>query len=96
MSKDPYAIIKRPLITEKAMNMTPMRKYAFEVDINANKIEIAQAVEKLFSVNVTKVNTLRVKGKNKRLGRFEGRTPDWKKAYVTLRPGQRIEIFEGA
>jgi large subunit ribosomal protein L23 len=96
MSKDPYAIVKRPLITEKGMGIAPMGKYAFEVDIRANKIEIAQAVEKIFSVSVTKVNTLRVKGKPKRLGRFEGKTSDWKKAYVTLKQGQRIEIFEGA
>lgn len=96
MSKDPYAIIKRPLITEKGMGLSPIGKYAFEVDINANKIEIAQAVEKIFPVNVVKVNTLRVKGKTKRMGRFEGKTGDWKKAYVTLQQGQRIEIFEGA
>lgn len=96
MSKDPYAIIKRPLITEKGMGIAPMGKYAFEVDIRSNKIEIAQAIEKIFSVSVTKVNTLRVKGKPKRLGRFEGKTSNWKKAYVTLKPGQRIEIFEGA
>jgi len=96
MSKDPYAIVKRPLITEKGMGIAPMGKYAFEVDIRANKIEIAQAVEKIFSVSVTKVNTLRVKGKPKRLGRFQGKTSDWKKAYVTLKQGQRIEIFEGA
>ncbi|MGI6296899.1 MAG: 50S ribosomal protein L23 [Armatimonadota bacterium] len=95
--KDPYSIVKRPLITEKGMNIAPMGKYAFEVDINANKIEIAEAVHKIFSVDVTKVNTLRVKGKAKRVGRFpEGKTPDWKKAYVTLKPGQRIDIFEGA
>jgi len=96
MSKDPYSIIKRPLITEKGMTTAPMGKYAFEVDVKANKIEIAQAVEKIFTVSVTKVNTLRVKGKSKRLGRFEGKTGDWKKAYVTLKAGQRIEIFEGA
>ena len=96
MSKDPYSIIKRPLITEKGMTIAPMGKYAFEVDVKANKIEIAQAVEKIFTVSVTKVNTLRVKGKSKRLGGFEGKTGDWKKAYVTLKAGQRIEIFEGA
>ena len=74
-----------------------MGKYAFEVDMNANKIEIAEAVQKIFTVDVVKVNTLRVKGKTKRMGRYpEGKTPDWKKAYVTLKPGQRIEIFEGS
>ena len=95
--KDPYSIIKRPLITEKSMDIAGSGKYAFEVDINSNKIEIAEAVHKIFSVDVTNVNTLRVKGKAKRVGRFpEGKTPDWKKAYVTLKPGQRIDIFEGA
>lgn len=95
--KDPYSIVKRPLITEKSMNVAPMGKYVFEVDINANKIDIADAVHKIFSVDVVKVNTLRVRGKSKRLGRYpEGKTPDWKKAYVTIKPGQRIDIFEGA
>ena len=95
--KDPYSIVKRPLITEKSMNIAPMGKYVFEVDIDANKIDIARAVEKIFSVDVVKVNTLRVKGKSKRLGRYpEGKTPDWKKAYVTIKPDQRIDIFEGA
>lgn len=98
--KDPYAIIKRPLITEKGMGIAALGKYAFEVDINANKIEIARAVEDIFKdkkIEVVKVNTLRVKGKTKRMGRFpEGKTADWKKAYVTLKAGQRLEIFEGA
>ena len=95
--KDPYSIIKRPLITEKGMSIAALGKYAFEVDITSNKIEIADAVHKIFSVDVTKVNTLRVKGKSKRMGRYpEGKTPNWKKAYVTLKAGQRIEIFEGA
>ena len=95
--KDPYSIVKRPMITEKSMNLAAMNKYVFEVDINANKIEIADAVRQIFSVEVARVNTLRVKGKKRRMGRMpEGRTADWKKAYVTLKPGQRIEIFEGA
>jgi large subunit ribosomal protein L23 len=76
--------------------MAPMGKYVFEVDMDANKIEIAAAVEKIFSVNVVSVNTLRVKGKKKRLGRTEGKTGEMKKAYVTLKEGQRIQIFEGA
>ncbi len=94
--KDPYSIIKRPLVTEKSMSMTAVGKYVFEVDKHANKIEITGAIEKLFSVKVLKVNTLTVKGKIKRVRAVPGRTPDWKKAYVTLMPGQRIEIFEGA
>ncbi|MCE5314183.1 MAG: 50S ribosomal protein L23 [Armatimonadota bacterium] len=96
--KDAYSIIKRPLITEKGMGASAMGKYVFEVDINANKIEIAGAVKTIFpAVDVVKVNTLRVKGKTKRMGRMpQGKTADWKKAYVTLKPGQHIEIFEGA
>ncbi|MFQ3548531.1 MAG: 50S ribosomal protein L23 [Armatimonadota bacterium] len=95
--RDPYSIIKRPLVTEKGMDQTSMGKYIFEVDMNANKIEIAEAVQKIFSVEVVKVNTLIVKGKSKRLGRMGmGKTPDWKKAYVTLAQGQSIPIFEGA
>lgn len=95
MSKDPYMIIKRPVVTEKSMSQGAMNKYTFEVDDDSNKIEIGQAVEKIFNVKVTKVNTLTVKGKMKRMGRHEGKTPDWKKAVVTLAPGQRIELFEG-
>lgn len=96
--KDAYTIIKRPLITEKSVGASGFSKYVFEVDINANKIEIAQAVQTIFpKVEVVKVNTLRVKGKSRRMGRMTaGKTADWKKAYVTLKPGQRIEIFEGA
>ena len=95
--KDPYSIVKRPLITEKGMNLAPKGKYVFEVDNGANKIEIAEAVHKIFNVDVVKVNTLRVKGTARRMGRSHaGRTTDWKKAYVTLKSGQRIEIFEGA
>lgn len=95
--KEPYTIIKRPLITEKSMTLGSEGKYAFEVDIKANKIEVAQAVEAIFpNVNVVKVNTLLIKGKKKRMGRHIGKTPNWKKAYVTLQPGQQIKIFEGA
>ena len=95
--KDPYSVVKRPLITEKGMSIAAMGKYAFEVAVSSNKIEIADAVHKIFSVDVVKVNTLRVKGKSKRMGRYpEGKTSDWKKAYVTVKSGQRIDIFEGA
>lgn len=102
--KDPYSIVKRPLVTEKSMGLSGFGKYAFEVDINANKVEIADAVHRIFSVDVIKVNTLRVNGKakqgatrtNRGQRRTQGATPDWKKAYVTIKPGQRIQIFEGA
>jgi large subunit ribosomal protein L23 len=94
--KDPYSIVKRPLVTEKGMSIAPMGKYVFEVDKGANKIEIAAAVHTIFSVDVVKVNTLNVKAKSKRMGRFTGKTGGMKKAYVTLKEGQRIQIFEGA
>jgi len=94
--KDPYAIVRRPLITEKGMSIAPMGKYAFEVDPNANKMEIAEAVHTIFGVDVAKVNTLNVKPKVKRMGRLEGKSGGMKKAYVTLKTGQRIQIFEGA
>lgn len=101
---DPYSIIKRPLITEKGMGQASQAKYVFQVDPDANKIQIAEAVHQIFSVDVVKVNTLRVKGLAKqgsvRTGRGARRTTGkshfWKKAYVTLKPGQRIELFEGA
>jgi large subunit ribosomal protein L23 len=101
---DPYSVIKRPLISEKGMGLAAGGKYVFMVDLNANKIEISEAVHQIFSVDVVKVNTLRVKGLTKhgavRTGRgsrrTSGKTHTWKKAYVTLKPGQRIEIFEGA
>ena len=69
-------------------------KYTFKVDKKANKIDIKQAVEAIFKVKVTDVKTMNVKGKLKRLGRYQGRTPDWKKAIVTLQEGDKIEIFE--
>jgi large subunit ribosomal protein L23 len=94
--KDPYEIIERPLLTEKSMDMSHDGKYTFRVAMDANKIEIAQAIEKIFKVDVVKVNTVHVRGKRRRMGRMpEGRTPDWKKAIVTLKPGQTITMFEG-
>ncbi|MDL1955956.1 MAG: 50S ribosomal protein L23 [Candidatus Desulfofervidus auxilii] len=94
--KDIYQIIKRPIITEKSTTMKEtMNKVAFEVDPRANKHEIKEAVEKLFNVKVLKVHTIKIKGKKKRLGRWEGKKKDIKKAIVTLRPGDRIEFFEG-
>lgn len=94
--KDPYQIIERPLLTEKSMDMSHVGKYTFRVALDANKIEIAQAVERIFKVEVAKVNTLRVRGKKRRMGRMpEGRTSDWKKAIVTLKSGQSITMFEG-
>jgi large subunit ribosomal protein L23 len=94
--KSPYEVIERPLVTEKSIAGAEGGKYTFRVRKNVNKIEIARAVEQIFNVKVADVNTMIVRGKKKRLGRYpEGRTADWKKAIVTLRPGYKIEIFEG-
>ena len=94
------AIIERPILTEKMSALGEKRQYAFRVNINANKIEIAKAVEKRFQVNVTSIRTVRVKGKLKmqltKRGRFEGRKPSWKKAIVTLKQGQTIELLNVA
>ncbi len=90
-------IIRRPLITEKTTRQKEEeRQYAFEVAKEANKIEIQKAVERLFKVKVLEVRTSNVLGKVKRLGKRFGKRPDWKKAIVTLREGDRIEFFEGA
>ncbi|MFN3477377.1 MAG: 50S ribosomal protein L23 [Candidatus Methylomirabilales bacterium] len=95
--KDPWTIILRPLITEKGTLLKEQaNQYLFEVAKDANKIEVKQAVEVLFKVKVLDVHTISLKGKRRRLGRFVGRTPDWKKAVVTLKEGQSIEFFEGA
>ncbi|MBD3308809.1 50S ribosomal protein L23 [candidate division KSB3 bacterium] len=92
--KDVYSVLKRPLFTEKNDRLKEkFNKYAFEVDIKANKIEVRQAVEQIFGVTVVKVNTMRVHGKVKRRGRSVGRRPDWKKAIVTLKEGDTIPIW---
>ena len=89
-------IILAPVITEKSMYGGAENKYTFKVANDANKIEIAHAVEELFDVNVAKVNTVSVRGRFKRMGRNEGYRPDWKKAIVTLTENSKtIEFFEG-
>ena len=93
--KDPRDILKKPVVTEKSTSLLQDNKYTFVVDPRANKTEIKQAVEKTFKVKVEKVNTMNVKGKIKRVRRIPGRTPDTKKAIVTLKKGDKIEIFEG-
>jgi len=94
MKYDPYKIIKRPAITEKATALSERQnKYVFEVALEANKIQIKKAVEELFKVGVTNVRTMRVHGKKRRLRFRVGQTPDWKKAIVTLKQGQSIELF---
>ena len=93
---DYYQVIKRPLITEKGMRGNEEQNtVVFQVDRNANKLLIKQAVEALFQVKVLEVNTLNVRGKKKRVRMREGSKPDWKKAYVTLREGDTITFFEG-
>ena len=95
--KTAYDIIKRPIVTEQSMEAATYKKYTFEVAKDANKIEIAKAVEEIFGVKVAKVNTLNVQGKMKRVGRYpQGRTASWKKAMVTLTADSKtIEFFEG-
>ena len=89
-------VIKRPLITEKGnLQKEAYNQITFEVDKGANKIEIKNTVEKLFKVKVSKVNTLNMKGKVKRVGRSFGKKPDWKKVIVTLKEGEHIDFFEG-
>ena len=91
-----YDIIRRPLITEKSnIQKESDNQLTFEVDRNANRIEIRRAIERIFNVKVASVRTIQVKGKTKRRGRTVGKRRDWKKAIVTLRPGERIEFFEG-
>ena len=88
-------IIRRPVVTEKSMAGSRDGRYTFEVDLRANKVEIRNAVEEIWSVRVARVNTMIMPGKSRRVGRSQGRRPDWKKAVVTLQEGQRIEFFDG-
>ena len=96
-----HDIIRRPIISERSMEPVfdregnQINRYTFEVPVTANKIEIKKAVEEVFGVQVAKVNTMRVEGKLKRMGRYEGRRASWKKAIVTLKAGSKtIEFFE--
>lgn len=91
----PYAVLLRPIITEKTTVLTGEDKYVFEVDIRANKNQIKEAVQIAFNVRVSDVNTMTMKGKPKRFGRRVVNRPDWKKAVVTLVPGDKIQLFEG-
>lgn len=96
MNSKLYQILKRPLVTEKSNTAKEAyNKLFFEVDRKANKIEIKQAVEHIFKVNVLDVTTFNMKGKKKRVGRHFTQRSDWKKAIVTIKPGQRVEFFEG-
>ena len=93
---NPYDIIRRPVITEKNTYLMDGGKYTFEVAREANKIDIARAIEAAFpNVKVVSVNTMVMPTKSRRRGRIIGQLPAWKKAVVTLREGDRIELFEG-
>jgi len=95
MMKDPRTIVRKVLITEKGTVLRELRnEYTFEVERDANKIEIKRAVESIFNVKVADVRTMQMRGKVKRQGRYSGRRNDWKKAIVKLQPDQKIELFE--
>jgi len=89
-------VVLRPLLTEKGTRLKEQgNQYLFRVAKTANKVEIRQAIEQIFKVTVLEVRTTRVRGKVKRMGRFQGRRPDWKKAVATLKEGDSIELYEG-
>jgi len=90
-----FRILKNPLITEKGTELSSLNKYVFEVSSGANRIEVKKAVEELYGVTVLKVNMMNFQGKKRRYGRNIGRTRDFRKAIVTLRQGDTIQLFEG-
>lgn len=92
--RNPYEVLIKPVVSEKTTSLMEENKYTFKVDKNANKIEIKHAVETIFKVDVTDVKTMNVHGKMKRQGKSQGLTPDWKKAIVSVKSGQRLPIFE--
>ena len=95
--RNEFNMISKPHLTEKVLYLyEDANKVVFKVRKDVNKIDLKRAIESVFSVTVERINTLNVKGKKKRLGRWEGRRPNWKKAIVTLREGDSIEYFEGA
>jgi large subunit ribosomal protein L23 len=93
---NPYEVLRRPILTEKTGQQSDeLHRYTFRVDVRANKLQIKEAVEHAFNVKVLAVNVVNVRGKARRWGRIPGRTEAWKKAVVTLLPGQTIQFFEG-
>lgn len=90
----PFEVLRRPIVTEKVNRQIAGNQYTFEVALEATKIQIKEAVELAFNVNVVNVRTSRFMGKRRRLGRHWGMTPAWKKAVVTVQEGQKIEAFE--
>jgi large subunit ribosomal protein L23 len=96
VNRDPRNVLVKPLMTEKSMQRKEeLNAVTFQVAIDANKVEIRQAVEKVFNVKVATVRTASHEGKWKRMGKHEGRRPNWKKAVVTLAPGHKIDLVEG-
>ena len=95
MAANPRDIIIRPIVTEKTSDMMKDNKYTFQVAMGANKTESRQAIEAIFNVKVVNVNTIRVLGKTKRMGKYEGKRSDYKKAIVKLAEGNTIPLFEG-
>jgi large subunit ribosomal protein L23 len=97
MTLDFYDIIRLPRITEKGTRLKEKNNVlTFEVKADANKVQVRKAIEGIFKVKVSDVTTVNIPGKRKRMGAREGRRSDWKKAYVTLKPGEKIDLFEGA
>ena len=92
--KNSYDIIKRPLITEKGTKLIDEGKYTFEVMAGVNKIEVKNAIEEVFKVNVVKVNIMNVRKKERRVGKYQGFRPAVRKAIVTLQKGQTLDVFE--
>ena len=90
-----HQILVRPIVTEKNTALNEVGKYCFEVAGSTNQIEVKRAVEEVFKVKVVSVNMMKVPGKMRRMGRTSGMTRTWKKAIVTLAPGERIELFQG-
>ena len=94
--KSPYDVIIKPVISEKSMDDAQNKKYTFKVAVDANKTQVKLAVEEIFGVEVAKVNIMNVKGKTKRMGRYEGKTAASRKAIVILTEGSKeIEFFQG-
>tara|TARA_B100000686_G_C16636917_1_gene887841 strand:+ start:393 stop:680 length:288 start_codon:yes stop_codon:yes gene_type:complete len=92
-----FDVLREPKLSEKTLSLKEeVNQFAFEVDPKANKIQIKESIEKAFKVSVLKVRTMNVRGNKKRLGRYEGRKSNWKKALVTLKKDETIEFFEGA
>ena len=92
----PFEVLKRPVVTEKSTLLQERGRYVFEVSTYANKAQVKEAVQEAFNVGVVSVNIVNLRGKRKRFGRRVTKRPDWKKAIVTLKPGDKVEIFEGA